>query len=172
MDGNAATIVDTVWPMVQAGAMAIPRGGYLIRRVRGRIKPAQRASARGPGLPRDRFLQLSVFTEHCIQPSKAIPTADFGHANSTLPALNVSFASPIRYKNSHFSSSLFSPDKALFSHPLKLCTADFRSPPAFTLPLSPLSSPILKYSCVLCPWRVVKVNCADEFRKMSPKLSF
>ena len=36
-DGNAATIVDTLWPMVQAGTLAIPRGGYLIRRGRGRI---------------------------------------------------------------------------------------------------------------------------------------
>ena len=36
-DGNAATIVDTLWPMVEQGALAIPRGGYLIRRGRGRI---------------------------------------------------------------------------------------------------------------------------------------
>ena len=36
-DGNAATIVDTLWPMVQEGTLAIPRGGYLIRRGRGRI---------------------------------------------------------------------------------------------------------------------------------------
>ena len=36
-DGNAAMIVDTLWPMVQEGALAIPRGGYLIRRGRGRI---------------------------------------------------------------------------------------------------------------------------------------
>ena len=37
VDGNAAMIVYTLWPMVQAGALAIPRGGYLIRRGRGRI---------------------------------------------------------------------------------------------------------------------------------------
>ena len=37
VDGNAATIVDTLWPTVQAGTLAIPRGGYLIRRGRGRI---------------------------------------------------------------------------------------------------------------------------------------
>ena len=37
VDGNAATIVDTLWPMVQAGTLAIPGGGYLIRRERGRI---------------------------------------------------------------------------------------------------------------------------------------
>ena len=36
-DGNAAMIVDTLWPMVQEGTLAIPRGGYLIRRGRGRI---------------------------------------------------------------------------------------------------------------------------------------
>ncbi len=36
-DGNAAMIVDTLWPMVQEGRLAIPRGGYLIRRGRGRI---------------------------------------------------------------------------------------------------------------------------------------
>ena len=42
-DGNAAMIVDTLWPMVQEGTLAIPRGGYLIRRGRGRIivEPAQ-----------------------------------------------------------------------------------------------------------------------------------
>ena len=36
-DGNAAMIVDTLWPMVEQGTLAIPRGGYLIRRGRGRI---------------------------------------------------------------------------------------------------------------------------------------
>ena len=36
-DGNAAQIVDTLWPLVQGGRLAIPRGGYLIRRGRGRI---------------------------------------------------------------------------------------------------------------------------------------
>ena len=36
-DGNAATIVDTLWPLVEDGALAIPRGGYLLRRGRGRI---------------------------------------------------------------------------------------------------------------------------------------
>ena len=36
-DANAATIIDTLWPMVEQGALAIPRGGYLIRRGRGRI---------------------------------------------------------------------------------------------------------------------------------------
>ena len=42
-DGNAATIVDTLWPLVEQGTLAIPRGGYLIRRGRGRIivEPAQ-----------------------------------------------------------------------------------------------------------------------------------
>ena len=36
-DGNAKTIVDSLWPMVEQGTLAIPRGGYLIRRGRGRI---------------------------------------------------------------------------------------------------------------------------------------
>ena len=36
-DANAATIVDTLWPLVEQGTLAISRGGYLIRRGRGRI---------------------------------------------------------------------------------------------------------------------------------------
>ena len=36
-DKNAAIIVDTLWPLVQQGTLAIPRGGYAIRRGRGRI---------------------------------------------------------------------------------------------------------------------------------------
>ncbi len=36
-DQNASLIVDTLWPMVQRGTLMIPRGGYLIRRGRGRI---------------------------------------------------------------------------------------------------------------------------------------
>ena len=36
-DANAALIVDTLWPLVQDGTLAIPRGGYLLRRGRGRI---------------------------------------------------------------------------------------------------------------------------------------
>ena len=36
-DGNAAVIVDSLWPMVEQGTLAIPRGGYLLRRGRGRI---------------------------------------------------------------------------------------------------------------------------------------
>ena len=36
-DANAALIVDTLWPLVEGGRLAIPRGGYLIRRGRGRI---------------------------------------------------------------------------------------------------------------------------------------
>ena len=43
-DGSAAMIVDTLWPLVQQGTLAIPRGGYLLRRGRERIivEPAQR----------------------------------------------------------------------------------------------------------------------------------
>ena len=36
-DGNAAAIVDALWPLVQDGTLAIPRGGYLVRRGRGRV---------------------------------------------------------------------------------------------------------------------------------------
>ncbi len=36
-DANATTIVDMLWPLVEQGTLAIPRGGYLIRRGRGRI---------------------------------------------------------------------------------------------------------------------------------------
>ena len=43
-DGNAALVVDILWPLVQEGKLAIPRSGYLIRRGRGRIivEPAKR----------------------------------------------------------------------------------------------------------------------------------
>ena len=34
---NATMIVDTLWPLVQQGKLAIPRGGFLLRRGRGRI---------------------------------------------------------------------------------------------------------------------------------------
>ena len=37
VDGNAAKIVDVLWPLVEEGRLAIPRGGYLLRRGRGRI---------------------------------------------------------------------------------------------------------------------------------------
>lgn len=42
-DTNAATIVDALWPLVEQGTLAIQRGGYLIKRGRGRIivEPAQ-----------------------------------------------------------------------------------------------------------------------------------
>ena len=36
-DENAALIVDMLWPLVQQGKLSIPRGGYRIRRGRGRI---------------------------------------------------------------------------------------------------------------------------------------
>ena len=36
-DGNAAAIADALWPLVEEGTLAIPRGGYLLRRGRGRI---------------------------------------------------------------------------------------------------------------------------------------
>ena len=36
-DPNAEKIVDALWPLVVAGTLKIPRGGYLLRRGRGRI---------------------------------------------------------------------------------------------------------------------------------------
>ena len=36
-DTDAQTIVDTLWPLIEGGTLAIPRGGYLIRRGRRRI---------------------------------------------------------------------------------------------------------------------------------------
>ena len=42
-DLHAMRIVDTLWPLVEEGRLKIPRGGYLLRRGRGRIivEPAQ-----------------------------------------------------------------------------------------------------------------------------------
>ena len=36
-DANAATIADILWPLIEESRLTIPRGGYLIRRGRGRI---------------------------------------------------------------------------------------------------------------------------------------
>ena len=36
-DTNAGTIVDVLWRLVEEGKLNIPRGGYLLRRGRGRI---------------------------------------------------------------------------------------------------------------------------------------
>ena len=36
-DKNLETIVDALWPLVQQGKLQIRRGGYLVRRGRGRI---------------------------------------------------------------------------------------------------------------------------------------
>ena len=36
-DPNAGTIVDILWPLVEEGRLAIPRGGYLLKRGRGRV---------------------------------------------------------------------------------------------------------------------------------------
>ena len=36
-DENAALITATLWPLVQQGRLTIPRGGYLVRRGRGRV---------------------------------------------------------------------------------------------------------------------------------------
>ena len=36
-DKNADVITDTLWPLVQERKLAIPRGGYLVKRGRGRL---------------------------------------------------------------------------------------------------------------------------------------
>ena len=36
-DHDAALIVDTLWPLIREGTLAIPRGGYLLRRGRHRL---------------------------------------------------------------------------------------------------------------------------------------
>ena len=36
-DSSADLIADTLWPLVQDGSVKIPRGGYRVRRGRGRI---------------------------------------------------------------------------------------------------------------------------------------
>ena len=36
-DNNAKLIVDTLEPLAKAGSLRIPRGGYLVRRGRGRV---------------------------------------------------------------------------------------------------------------------------------------
>ena len=36
-DHDAALIVDTLWPLIRGGTLAIPRGGYLLRRGRNRL---------------------------------------------------------------------------------------------------------------------------------------
>lgn len=36
-DSNADLIADTLWPLVENGDLRIPRGGYRVRRGRGRI---------------------------------------------------------------------------------------------------------------------------------------
>lgn len=37
VDENAVLIADTLWPLIEKGALAIPRGGYLLRRGHGRV---------------------------------------------------------------------------------------------------------------------------------------
>ena len=36
-DPNTDKIIDVLWPLVEQGGLMIPRGGYLLRRGRGRI---------------------------------------------------------------------------------------------------------------------------------------
>ena len=46
-DKNIETIADALWPLIQEGKLTIRRGGYLVRRGRGRIivEPGEDASA-------------------------------------------------------------------------------------------------------------------------------
>ena len=48
-DRNLETIVDALWPLVRQGKLQIRRGGYLVRRGRGRltVEPGEAASAAG-----------------------------------------------------------------------------------------------------------------------------
>ena len=36
-DSNAAAIADALWPLIEEGRLAIPRGGYRVRRGRRRV---------------------------------------------------------------------------------------------------------------------------------------
>lgn len=36
-DKNAERIADALWPLIEQGALRIPRGGYIVKRGRGRI---------------------------------------------------------------------------------------------------------------------------------------
>lgn len=42
-DAQAARVADALWPLIENGSLKIPRGGYLVRRGRGRIvvEPAE-----------------------------------------------------------------------------------------------------------------------------------
>lgn len=44
VDHDAALVVDMLWPLIQEGTLAIPRGGYLLRRGRHRLvcEPARK----------------------------------------------------------------------------------------------------------------------------------
>ena len=66
-DTNAQIMVDALWPLVREGTLAIPRGGYLIRRGRGRtiVERARswlRARRRRLAFPAAPFMQ-----ELCLQ---------------------------------------------------------------------------------------------------------
>ena len=37
VDGNAGTISDALWGLIQDGRLSIRRGGYIVRRGRGRV---------------------------------------------------------------------------------------------------------------------------------------
>ena len=36
-DRNAAQVAEALWPLIENGSLKIPRGGYVVRRGRGRI---------------------------------------------------------------------------------------------------------------------------------------
>ena len=36
-DRNAAQVADALWPLIENGSLKIPRGGYIVKRGRGRI---------------------------------------------------------------------------------------------------------------------------------------
>ena len=43
-DDDAARVADALWPLIEQGSLRIPRGGYIVKRGRGRIAVAPAGS--------------------------------------------------------------------------------------------------------------------------------
>ncbi|MCY4513920.1 MAG: hypothetical protein OXC69_02095 [Candidatus Tectomicrobia bacterium] len=74
-DKNIETIVDALWTLVQEGKLQIRRGGYLVRRGRGRliVEPGEAASA--AGIVRD-GIEGSGIQEGDPQDQRELPRQD------------------------------------------------------------------------------------------------